>query len=165
MNRVERGIEHADDFRGFVVDDGVPLLVPEHGHAYPAAVMRIGQEIDSAERRLAIDAVDVAPGSMPNSQPCLAEMRLGHRDRDDVLKLLELAEDEGAGRPRAGERDVEVVAAGFGGESSFAGRAGAAVGRDVVVEGRGRSDEVAVLGSGNVLLPGAVDKQSHYRLR
>jgi hypothetical protein len=26
--RVERGIEHPDDFRGFVVDDGALFLVP-----------------------------------------------------------------------------------------------------------------------------------------
>jgi len=92
-------------------------------------------------------------------------MRLGHRDRDYVLELLELPEDEGPGGPRAGERDVEVIAARFGGKSAFAGRAGAAVGRDVAVVGGGRADEVAVLAAGNVLFPGAVDEQAHCHLR
>ena len=68
----------------------------------------------SASVDLPLTLSGVAPGSAPNS-PRLAEMRLGHRDRDHVLKLLELTQDQGAGRPRTGQRDVEVVAAGFGG--------------------------------------------------
>jgi hypothetical protein len=44
---------------------------------------------------------------------------------------------------------------------AVAGGAGAAVGSDVVEVGRGRADEVAVLGAGSVLSPGAVDEQAY----
>ena len=69
--RVERRIEHPDDFGRFIVDDGALFLVPQNRHAGAAAVMRIGQHIDLGERRLAVDGVERAPGSVPNSQPFL----------------------------------------------------------------------------------------------
>jgi hypothetical protein len=47
-------------------------------------------------------------------------MMMHDRDRDDVFELLQLAEDQRAVRPRAGERNIEVVAARLGLEAAFA---------------------------------------------
>src|SRR5580693_9895739 len=55
--RIEGGIEHADDFGGFVVDDGTALLVPQHRNRHAAGIMRIGEKIDFSKRRLAVDLV------------------------------------------------------------------------------------------------------------
>ncbi|MDT4885346.1 hypothetical protein FQZ97_1215710 [compost metagenome] len=46
--------------------------------------------------------------------------RIDDRDRDQLLELLQLAEDQRAVGPGAGKRDVEVVAPGFGLEAAFA---------------------------------------------
>ena len=45
-------------------------------------------------------------------QPFSQHERIDHRDRDRVLKPLELAEDQRAVRPWAGERNIEVIAPG-----------------------------------------------------
>ena len=75
--------------------------------------------------------------------PALREhVRLDDRDADRLGQLLQPAEDQRAVRPGAGERDVEMVAAGLGLEAALAGRAGRAVGRHPVAEqrlGRARS--------------------------
>ena len=85
------------------------------------------------------------------------------RHGDDVLQALELAEDDGAVRPGAGERDIEMIAAGLGGKAALALGAGAAVRRHPVVEAGGRADEFAVLGAQAVLLPDAIDQKPHAR--
>ena len=89
-------------------------------------------------------------------------VRLDDRDADRVGQLLQLAEDQRAVRPRAGERDIEVIAPGLRLESAFAGRAGRAVGRHPVAELRVRTEEAAA--GVNLLaprLPFAVDEPAH----
>jgi hypothetical protein len=46
---VEFGVEHADDFRGFVGDDRVGLFVPEGGHCEAAFVVWVDREVQVAE--------------------------------------------------------------------------------------------------------------------
>ena len=44
--RVELGVEHADDLRRLVVHDRVALLVPEHGHREAAGVGRVRAQVE-----------------------------------------------------------------------------------------------------------------------
>jgi len=46
---VELGVHHADDFGGFVADDGFFLLVPEGGDREAAAVVLVDLEVELAE--------------------------------------------------------------------------------------------------------------------
>ena len=98
-------------------------------------------------------------GTMPVG---LAVERLGDGDRDDVLEFFQLADDQGAVRPRTGQRDVEVIAAALGQKSAAAARAGTAVSGDVIVVLGGRADEMTVLGARGVFLPPAVDEQAYF---
>ncbi len=41
----------------FVVDDGATFLVPQHRHRDAPGIMRIGEQIDLGQRRLAVDAI------------------------------------------------------------------------------------------------------------
>ena len=43
---VEGRVEHPDDFRRFVVDDGAALLVPQHRHRDASGIVRIRRDID-----------------------------------------------------------------------------------------------------------------------
>ena len=60
-------------------------------------------------------------------------------ERDRVLKLLELAHDERPVGPRTGVGDIEMVTAGLG------LKAGRAVRRDPVAQGRVRTPEAAAV--------------------
>ena len=44
--RVELGVEHADDLRRLVVHDRVPLLVPEHRHREAAGIGRVRAQVE-----------------------------------------------------------------------------------------------------------------------
>ena len=94
--------------------------------------MRVGQQIDLAQRLLAVDRVVV--GIRPELPAALAHHRLDHRHADHVFELLEFAEHDGAVRPRAGERDVEMIAPAGGGKAALPARARAAVRRHPIVE-------------------------------
>ena len=63
---LERGIQHSDDFGGFVVDDGAPLFVPQHGHRHATGIMRIGKKIDLGQSRFAVGGVEC--GARPRSE-------------------------------------------------------------------------------------------------
>src|SRR4029077_4115885 len=93
------------------------------------------------------------------------------RNRNHVVELLELAKNKRAMRPRAGKRNVKMIAAALGGKSADAGRSRAAVGGHVIVEYGRPADEMTAFGArakffaGAVLLPNAVHQQSHHHLR
>src|SRR5271156_2894854 len=127
--------------------------------------MPVGEEIDFGERLFAVGAVRRAAALAAEFPAGLAVERIGERNRDDIVELLEAAEDQRAVRPRASQRDVEMIAAGFGGESAFAVRARTAVRRDEIVVGGIGPDKAAVGGARNILLPDAVDEQAHDDLR
>src|SRR5690606_32038191 len=82
---------------------------------------------------------------------------------DQAVEPFELAKDERAMRPGAGERDVKVIAPGFGLVPARAARAGRAIGRDPVPERRLLAHEAPAGAFGVVplILPDTVDKQSH----
>ena len=115
------------------------LLVPEDRHTRPPGVLRVGHQVDLVEPAVAVEMVRPGLVELPAFEQ---HVRLDHRNADHVGQLLQLAEDQGAVRPGAGERDIEVIAAGLGLEAALAGRAGGAVGRHPVAKlrfGRGRT--------------------------
>jgi hypothetical protein len=84
--------------------------------------------------RLAVDRVVAAVGT--ELPAFVAHHRLDDIHRDHVLKSLELAEHDRAVRPRAGERDIEVIAPARGRKAAGAARTRAAVRRHPVAEFR-----------------------------
>ena len=107
----------------------------------------------------------VAPGSVPNSQPFLPRSATVTETEITLSSFFQFAENQSAVRPRAGERNVQMIAVSFGGKAAFAGWPGTAVGRDVIVECRRFADETTVLDAHIYILPGAVDEQTHCSLR
>src|SRR5262249_38653687 len=99
----------------FVVDDGALRLVPEYRHADAAAVVRIGGGVNFGKGWLATEAVRRCAGVGGGFPAPPAAVRPCHPGLDHVPRPLCLSGNERAGRPRTGERDVEVIAAGFGG--------------------------------------------------
>src|SRR5690606_23532856 len=95
----------------------------------------------------------------------LAHEMMHDRYRDQVVELLQLAEDERAVRPGTGQRDVEMVAPGLGLEAAFAARPRCAVARHPVAELRCGSLEAPAMRFGVVpfVVPDAVDEQTHDR--
>src|SRR6185437_6603506 len=108
---IEGMIEHADDFRRFVVDDRVRLSVPQHRHCDAAAVVGPRLDVEGAQLLGAEDGVGNHARPIVEGPAALGEQPMDDRKRDHALETLKAAEDEGAVRPRAGERDDEMVAA------------------------------------------------------
>ena len=147
-----------------VVDDRAAFLVPQRRHRHASGIFRIGEQVDLPQLLRAVDGVGERAGLVREPPGPLAIERRRDGDRDRVLELLELAEQCRAVGPRAGMRDIEVVAAGRGGKAAFAARAGAAVGGDPVAEHRRPAHEAPALvpvGLG-VLVPDAFDEKSHF---
>lgn len=114
---VEGRIEHADDLRRFVGDDGLLFLVPQDRNGDATAVIRFRLQIDLVKAPEAVEVV----GMLVVEDPAFGEHeRTDDRHADHVRQPLEAAEDQRAVRPRTGERHIEMIAAGFGLEATFA---------------------------------------------
>ena len=110
----ELAVEHADDLRGFVVDDGPALLVPQGRHRHPSCITRLGLGVDLVEAGEPVHRVGDAPGRLGEHPALLPHQGVDHRQPDRVLEPLEGAHDHGAVGPRARQRHVKVVAPGLG---------------------------------------------------
>ncbi len=62
-------VEHAHDLARLVVDDGVPLRIPEHRHGDAAGVVLLGGAIDLVQVARVVDRVGTVPGPGSNDQP------------------------------------------------------------------------------------------------
>ena len=125
--------------RDFVVHDRVRLLVPQDRHRDAAAVPRVGAQVDVAEEAR-VHSTDRI-GRLGTEGPAIVAHEGAHGgDGDGVLETAKRAHDEGAVRPWAGERDVQMVAA--------AGDGKARVGRvaHVIAKTRRRTGKGATLG-------------------
>src|SRR6266852_3969304 len=79
--------------------------------------------------------------------------------------LFQLTDDQRAMCPRAGERDVYVIAARRGLEAAFAARPRPAIGRHPIPEDSLRANEVASRTAPKVVTsPSAIDQHSHLKL-
>src|ERR1700722_391174 len=161
-NAIKRAVEYADDFRRFVVDDGVRLLVPKDWHCDPAAIVGTRLDVEfaqlaRAEYRVGNDALAGIEGPA-----ALAEEPVNDRERNHALKPFKPSEDEGAMRPRAGKRDDEVIAVGLRLEAAGAARPRLSVNSDPIAEGRVGPHETAARVVREVALsPFSVDERAH----
>src|SRR5271168_3814233 len=136
-------IEHADDLGRFIVDDRARLLVPQHRNRDAAAVVGARLDIELAKLARAEDRIGNNAAAFVEGPPAVSQEPVDDRERDHALESLELAEDEGAVRPRAGERNDEVIAARLGLEPTDAVRPRFAARRHPVAKWRVGPDEMA----------------------
>ncbi len=126
-----------------VVDDGAALLVPQNRHGRAAGETRVGADIDLMQVGRAVDRVPVRAGIIAETPALIRHRRLDDRHRDRAVEPLELAGDQRAGRPRADQRGVQVIAPRLGAKAAFAGRARGAVGRDPMAKAGDLANEAA----------------------
>src|SRR5690606_14619416 len=160
---VEGRIEHADDLRRLVVDDGIALPIPQHRHRYPTAV---------AWLRTQINLIEVA--GVPNRVSChtfggfegpavVSHVGIDHRYAEDRFEFLQCPQDHHPVRPGAGHRHIEMIAACFSLEPRVTTGPGTAIGGDPVPELRVAAYKAAS-GAGSVVplvQPFAVHEKSH----
>src|SRR5208282_5288771 len=139
---------------------------PQHRHGDAAAEIGPRLEVELAEHARAEDRIGNDAAARLEGPAAVAEQPMDDRERDHALESLELAEDQGAVRPRAGERDDEVVAVGFGLEAADAARPRFAARRHPVAERRVRPDEMTrpVVRKVTLRAPGAFEKNAHVRM-
>lgn len=82
----------------------------------------------------AVHRVAIGAGIITEAPALLREPRLDHGHADNVVELFELARDQRARGPRANQRHIEVIAAGFGFEAAAAVRAGTPIWRYPIPE-------------------------------
>jgi len=127
-----------------------------------------------ARIRLQIDLVEEVGAEQVVRRPAVAilefpavfqHQRIDDRQRDQVFEPFQLAEDQRAMRPGAGERDIEMIAPGLGLEAAFARRAGRAFGGHPVAELRLGAFEMAGGGFRVIpdVVPDAVNEHAHRR--
>ena len=109
--RVELAVQHPDDLGRLVVDDAVRLPVEQHRHRDVMARVRLGQVVDLREELEAVDRIEVGARRAGERPAALVADRIDDRERDRLLEPLQATHDDRAVGPRAGERDVQVVAA------------------------------------------------------
>src|SRR5215470_18444654 len=124
VNRVERRIEHANDLGRLVADDRRVFAVLEDWYRHSSGVTRRRRLVHLVEVSRAVHAVRDHAGTGIERPAVLRVMPVDDRQPDEALEPFQPAKDERAVRPRTGERDVQVVAAGGGAETAFAGRSG-----------------------------------------
>ena len=124
--------------------------------------MRIDQRVNLMQVLLAVHPVIVRIGAeLPT---LVAHDGLDDIHRNDVLEALQFAEDHGAMRPRAGERDVKMIAPARRRKAAFAARPGAAVRRHPVAELRLAALETPA-GCLGVVKPGVPDAVDEFTMR
>src|SRR5690606_32440539 len=162
---VERRVQHADDVRRLVRHHAPALLVVEHGYRDSTGVVGVALRVDLPQRIAAEARVGALLRAIVEYPALIGPARQRERDRDVLLEPFELAEDQRAMRPRAAERDVQVVAAGLRLEAAFARRPRCAVRRHPAADDGWAALEASVAEpQGRRLLignPAAVDHRSH----
>lgn len=120
---VEFGVEHADDFAGFIVHDFFLLDVVQGRDGESARVFGVLFEIDVAQMRVFfVNRVGLGVGSRDffvgggESPRLLSHVPVHGSVRDEFFETFELAHNQGSVRPGTGVRDIEVVTTLFSGE-------------------------------------------------
>src|SRR5439155_10509174 len=158
---LELAVQHADDFRGLVVDDAPRARVPQRRHRHLAGVARIRRRVGLVQVMEAVHLVRRTVRKLwirLEGPALLAQTRNGVRHRKCALQFLEREEDQHPVRPRAVPSHVQVIAACLG---LVARRA---VGGDAVAKHALDALELARragLLRQLLLAPGAVDQDAH----
>ena len=147
-----------------VIDDGAPLLVPQHGHRDAAGEFRVGRKIDLGKLRFAVDRVRSGAALRAEHPTVSQHQRLDDRHRDCGFQFLELAEDERAMRPRTGQRDIEMITAGRRSKTARSRRSRAAVRRHPIAKVRLRPHKAAIDRSLDLVRPHSVNQLAHKSL-
>ena len=140
---VEGRIEHADDLGAFVGNDSAGVLVPEYGHGDAAGIIGDSVGVDLMHVLLAQQGVAGRAIAQKGPAGFIGHFRGDDRNADQVFKIFERPEDQGAVGPGAGERYIKVVAIRFSSKAAGAGGAGGAIGRDPVAEAGPGADKLA----------------------
>ncbi|MNP08999.1 hypothetical protein D3C76_1010880 [compost metagenome] len=111
---VERAVEDADDLRRLVVDDAFLFLVPQHRYSHTAGVVRVILGVALVQVLQCVEVVTGGALLLVEGPAMVLHQPADHRHVDQRLQALEGTEDQGAVRPWAGQRDVQVVTASFG---------------------------------------------------
>ena len=126
---VKGGIQHADDFRRLIADNGLLLLVPQYRHRNAPAVVRIGMQIELIEKFVLVEGI--ARGcreAIVESPAVFKHQGVDHGDGNKRLKPFQAAQNQGAMRPWTGKRNVQMVTVFFRSESGLAAWARRAIG-------------------------------------
>ena len=144
-----------------VVDDPLGLLVPQCRHRDLAGVSLVGRRIRLVQVMETVHRVGGTvriPGIVLERPAVLLQARNCVGDRDQTVELLERAIDQGAVRPWAAVRDVEVIAIGLSFEP------GRPIGRNAVAKSAiGTAELSAAAGLLRELLvaPNPLDQDTH----
>ena len=126
---VKRGIQHADDFRRLIADDGLLLFVPQYRHRDAPAVVGIGMQIKLIKKFVLVEGIARRCREAIVESPAVLEHQgVDHGDGNKRLQSFQAAQDQGAMRPWAGQRNVQMVTVFFRSEPGFAAWARRAVG-------------------------------------
>ncbi|MNE02890.1 hypothetical protein D3C81_727110 [compost metagenome] len=96
------------------------MFIPQHRHRDPAAVVRIVTGVALVQEVQVLELVAGRAVALVEGPAMLAHQPADHRHIDQVLKALELTQDQGAVGPGAGERYIQVVTAGLRGGQGVA---------------------------------------------
>ena len=111
--RGERPGKHPADVVLGVVHDAPRDFVPEHRHGDAARGNRLGGGVGLAEKGEAFDRVVAVAGAIAKRPAALVADGIDHGAADGVLEPQEMPHDDRAAGPRAGQRDVKMIAARF----------------------------------------------------
>ena len=82
--------------------------------------MRIGMKIELIEKIMLIQHIAGCVGEIIAKGPAIFQhQRMDNGDRNKRLQPLKFANDQRAVRPRAGERNIQMVAIFFRGKTTF----------------------------------------------
>ena len=147
----------------FVVDDLAAREIPQHRHIDAPGVVGLRGGVDLIEKARVTHRIRDDAGAVLEGPAVLGHVPMHHRQADHALQALHLAKQQGAMRPRTGERHIQVIAAGLSLEAADPRGAGRAVRGHPVAEQRRRPRESAGRVRGKMVFPAphAVDKHSH----
>src|SRR6185437_9864919 len=119
-------------------------------------------DIEFAELACAEDRIGNDARAGIEGPAAFDEEPVDDRERDHALETFQPAEDQGAMRPRAGERDDEVIAAGLRPEAANPARSCVSAGRDPVAERRvGAHEMTGRIVRKVAVAPDSVDEMAH----
>ena len=119
---IKRAVKHPTDVVLAVIDNPPCLPVPENGNGHALVVLWIGHSVGFAQKLEAVDRVSGGKrragrnlaGRIAKGPAVLISNRIDYRHADRLFQSFQLPNNNGATSPRAGQRNVEMIAARLG---------------------------------------------------